>query len=795
LLTSITFSQDYGSLSAKAMRKITPFMQAGHPYAYSSDNINEIGACELAGYNHSNSETAEDLQNKVLKEKLEILQKNSLRNPVVEKILNQMVNLVNQVIEEYGKPDEVRIELARELKNTSAERERMSKDIAEATRRNEDIKKLIIKEFGIPNPTKTDIVRYRLWDELSSRSYKTIFTELYIPKEKLFSKDIEIEHIIPQALLFDDSFSNKTLAYHSENQQKSNRTAYDYICQDYINNKIDFENRIDAWYKNGSISKAKKNKLLMTYADIPEGFIERDLRNTQYIAKKAREMLLEVFRTVLPTTGSITGLLREDWGLINIMKELNLPKYKALGLTEIEERLDIGAEKTKKVQVIKDWTIRNDHRHHAVDALVVAFTTHNHIQYINNLSARRNTNHKKHSTIYAIECIIKERLNGELIFKEPIPNFRDVAKRKIESILVSYKTKNKVSTNNVNKTKQSGKQRYKKTIQLTPRGQLHKETVYGRSLSPIEKPIKLNSKFTLETANLIINKKEKEAVLLHLSNYNNNCDIAFSTKTLKSKPILLNGEPLKEVRCFEAIYTIRKPIGPDLKLDKVIDVGVRSILQNRLDEFNGNAKEAFSNIEENPIWLNKEKGISIKRVTITGVNNAIALSYKKDHLGNKIIGDNGEKLNADFVQTGNNHHVVVYIDKEGNYQESVVSFYEAVERINQGMQIIDKSYNAHLGWEFLFTMKQNEMFVFPSNDFDPSEIDLLNPDNYQLISKNLYRVQKIATKYYTFRHHLETTVTNDLDFTFKRIQTPNLLKGITKVRINHIGKIIHVGEY
>ncbi|MDD4777991.1 MAG: type II CRISPR RNA-guided endonuclease Cas9 [Fermentimonas sp.] len=795
MISNISLQQDYGNLSARAMRKITPFLQAGHPYARSSENVNEVGACELAGYNHSKSETTEDLQNKILKDKLDILPKNSLRNPVVEKILNQMVNLVNQVIDEYGKPDEVRIELARELKKTADEREKMTRDIADATRRNEEIKKLIINDFGIPNPTKGDIVRYRLWDELSYRGHKTIFRDLYIPKEVLFSKDIEIEHIIPQALLFDDSYSNKTLAYHSENQLKSNRTAYDFICQEYNTTKEEYINRVETWYNNKSISRAKRNKLLMAYSDIPDGFIERDLRNTQYISKKARQMLLEVFRTVIPTTGSITDKLREDWGLINLMKELNLPKYRALGLTEIEERFDLGSEKIKNVEVIKDWTKRNDHRHHAVDALAVAFTTHNHIQYINNLNARRDTNNSKHGIIYAIENAITERVNGKITFKEPIPNMRDAARKEIESILVSYKAKNKVTTNNINKLKLPGRQRYKEILQSTPRGQLHKETIYGKSLHPLEKPIKLNSKFNIETVNLIIDKKERDAVISHISKYENNCEVAFASKTLKNNPILLNGEHLKEVKCFEEIFTIRKPISPELKLDKVIDDGIREVLQERLKEFKGNPKEAFSNIEENPIWLNKDKGISIKRVTITGVNTATPLHFKKDHLGNEILNSKGYKSHTDFVQTGNNHHVAIYIDEDGNLQESVISFYEAVERANQGLPVIDKLLNNHLGWKFQFTMKQNEMFIFPSDDFEPSEVDLLNPETHELISRNLFRVQKIGSKDYTFRHHLETTVTNNLNFTFKRINTPNNLKGIIKVRINHLGKIVQIGEY
>ena len=217
-----------------------------------------------------------------------------------------------------------------------------------------------------------------------------------------------------------------------------------------------------------------------------------------------------------------------------------------------------------------------------------------------------------------------------------------------------------------------------------------------------------------------------------------------------------------------------------------------------MDEFNGNSKEAFSNLDKKPIWLNQEKGIAIKRVTISGVKNANALHFKKDYLRNDIIDKNGNKLPTDFVNTGNNHHVAIYQDEYGNLQENVVSFYEAVERVNQQLPVIDKIYKQELGWKFLFTMKQNEYFVFPSEGFDPKEIDLLNSKNNKLISKNLFRVQKIATKNYFFRHHLETTVEEKKelkDITYKPQLGLNSIKGILKVRINHIGQIVKVGEY
>ncbi len=149
------------------------------------------------------------------------------------------------------------------------------------------------------------------------------------------------------------------------------------------------------------------------------------------------------------------------------------------------------------------------------------------------------------------------------------------------------------------------------------------------------------------------------------------------------------------------------------------------------------------------------------------------------------------------MSTGNNHHVAIFRDENGKLQEEIVSFYEAVHRVNAGLPIINKTLNQELGWEFLFTMKQNEYFVFSSDDFNPNEIDLLNPENARLISPHLFRVQKITTKDYNFRHHLETTVEDKKELkghSFKRLGLSGI-EGLVKVRINHLGQIVKVGEY
>lgn len=792
VIAAISFKSDYGSLSAKAIRKILPFLKAGNDYST---------ACSYAGYNHSKrSLTKEEIENRELKNHLDLLPRNSLRNPVVEKILNQMINVVNAVIKTYGPLDEIRIEMARELKKSAKEREEMTKAINDANAYHEDVRKILqAAPFNIVHVSRNDILRYKLYEELKDNGYKTLYSNTYIPKEDLFSRQFDIEHIIPQARLFDDSFSNKTLESRIINQEKGNATAFDFVKGKYKEYEVkEYKERIDDLLKRKVISKAKHDKLLMTESDIPSDFINRDLRDTQYIARKAREILEQVVRVVVPTTGSITDRLRDDWQLVNVMQELNWPKYHELGLTEVFQDKD-----GNDVRRIKDWTKRNDHRHHAMDALTIAFTKLSFIQYLNNLNARSD----KSGSIYGIEQkeLYRDK-HGRLRFLPPMPldEFRAEAKRQLEQILISIKSKSKVVTRNVNKSKT--KSGYNKRVQLTPRGQLHNETIYGSSQRYVTKEEKVGAAFDAEKIATVANKSYREALLRRLEASNGDAKKAFTGRnSLDKSPIWLDNlhthaVPLK-VKCvtFETIYTIRKPISKDLKIDKVVDPHIRQMLQNRLMEFGGDANKAFSNLDDAPIWLNEEKGICIKSVTINaGLSKPEAIHEKRDRRGQLIEDEHGNKQPTDYVQTGNNHHVAIFRDAEGRLQEHIVSFYEATIQANQGLPIVDKEYNKADGWEFLFTMKQNEYFVFPDGDFNPSEIDLTDPANYSLISPHLFRVQKLASKDYVFRHHLETTVEDKKELqekTWKRITSLERLVNVVKVRVNHIGQIVAVGEY
>jgi CRISPR-associated endonuclease Csn1 len=828
VIINVGLPQDYGSLSAKAIRKILPHLKSGFSYGGRKDKPTEPSAVEYAGYRkHSKAAlTRDEIDTKSYKHKLEVLPKNSLRNPIVEKIINQMVNVVNTTIDEFGKPDEIRIELARELKKSSEERQSMTEAITKSTAEHENYRKILQSEFGLKHVSKNDLIRYKLYLELKRTGFKTLYSNTYISPDRLFSKEFDIEHILPKAKLFDDSFSNKTLELKSINVEKGDKTAYDFVKDKYGEEELmKYEQRVQDLFlsKKGKddneqeskslaskdtdkrISKTKRDKLLMPESKIPSGFIERELRDTQYIAKKAKTMLEEICKTVTTTTGIVTDRLREDWQLIDVMQELNWEKYKALGLTS-----EFTNREGNVIKRIADWTKRNDHRHHAMDALTVAFTKPSYIQYLNNLNARSD----KSSSIYGIEQkeLLRDK-NNRLRFIPPmaLADFRAEVKKQLENTLISFKANNKVVTKNTNKFKT--KKGVQSKTELTPRGQLHQETIYGSLKRYKTTEVKINASLDLETINRVAKKKVKEALLKRLAEFDNDSKKAFAGKNSIDKNPIYVGEhqsfkiPDKvKLVSTEIIYTIRKEITPDIKIEKVIDSKIKSILEARLKEY-GNAKEAFSNLKDNPIWLNKEKGIAIKRVTISGISNAVSLRTKKDLNGKLILNSDGNKIAVDFVNTGANHHVAIYKDEKGELQDRVVSFYEAVERVNQGLNPIDYDYNKNLGWSFQFTMKQNECFVFTNEKtgFNPNEIDLLDFNNYHLISPNLFRVQKFSklqygnsfVREYVFRHHLETTLIDKKEMkeiAFKNIKSLPYFKDIVKVRINHIGKIVKVGE-
>ncbi len=499
-------------------------------------------AMSYAGYEHSNSLTKDENLKRKLLDALKPIEKNSLRQPIVEKILNQMVNVVNAIIEKYGKPYEIRVELARELKQSKEERN----DITSLNAANEIINKEITKrliELGLPSKKK-NIEKYKYIFPIRSVINKEGKVEspklknaiicnqcIYCGNNFSLSEAIngdicDVDHIIPKKLLFDDSQTNKVLVHRKCNQNdKSDKTAYDFIRAKGDGELERYLLRVDDWYKRGIISGGKRIKLLVSHEDylerknknkvtetdkkIWEDFINRQINETRYISSKAIEMLQTICYNVWATSGTITAELRHLWGWDEITMNLQFEKYKQLGLTEmVEWESDHGKNKHQK-EVISGWTKRDDHRHHAIDALTIACTKQGYIQRFNTLNAEK-TREEMWAEIESRSVTFSEKrslLEKYIISEQPIAVA--VVQEAVANILISFKSGKKVAV--VGKRKE-GKRGNKKVVQtgiIIPRGSLSEESVYGKIQTIDEKkPLK----YIFENSQLILKPFIKQLV-------------------------------------------------------------------------------------------------------------------------------------------------------------------------------------------------------------------------------------------------------------------------------------------
>jgi CRISPR-associated endonuclease Csn1 len=769
-LTRIQFKKEYASLSAKATRKILPYLIQGDVFST---------ACEKAGYRHSDSESKEEAEARELLCQLPNLKRNALRNPAVERILNHLINLINSILidKDLGRPDAIHVELARELKMNASKRE----EIFDNNNKREKEKKKITEILSkyIPNPSDQDVLKYRLWKEFGERDpYQP---SNVISLTELLSGNYDVDHIIPQSRLFDDSYMNKVVTHRSYNLAKGNMTAFEYMQS---RSQKDLEDFLQFIKETKTIEKPKFDRLMMTEKTIPKNFIQRQLRETQYISRVSLKLLRDVCKDVVATSGSITDYLRTRWGLNNVLKQLVKEKYEALGRYK-EEKLEDG----KRKDIIEGWSKRDDHRHHALDAIVIAATTKSVINSLNLLNQEYESYKKlKYGAPYFgpfwKEMRRKEiRINqeGEEIFspaEKEVKNLLRVRTREaLASVLVSFKSGKRVAVKNVNKHQTS--QGIEKKIELTPRGFLHKESIYGKI--KVRDRMKLTTKFNLDDLDRITKPRIRTLIVERLALFNNDPKIAF--KALVKNPIWYdekNGIPLEFVPVWREQPVIRKTLGISFtQVDKIVDDGVRRIVIKRLEEFGNNPKEAFKDLNANPIWLNKDAGIAIRSVRIIDNQEDLQPLHRDPLTGVK----------KDFAATRNNHHVAIYRLPDGSLEEDVVTFWDAFLRKKNGEDVIQRKPTD--GRKFLFSMQVNEMFVF---NLDPNQINITDPKNYPIVSKNLYRVQKLSTMAYCFRHQLATTINDDDDMIY--IKSFGRLESLTpiKVKITNTNRVSIVND-
>lgn len=334
----------YCMYSRKGIRKLLPLMAQGMRFKAAENAV--YGNRFTGGQAHDRIPPVRD----ALK---------NLRNPAVERALTELRKVVNALVREHGKPTEVRIELARDLKKPRHERAKAVSQNRDREKQRNAAKTKMLQELGpgFEHPSRADVEKALLWEECQG---ECPYTGKRFPLSSLFGENppLQVEHIIPFSRIPDDSFQNKTLCYHEENQHKGNRTPFEAYKDSGQYEAI--LNRVRSWR---TANPGKQRRFELRTLEELEGFSQRQLNDTRYSSKLACELVGTLYggrviqtesgsrQVVFASSGMVTATLRKGWGLEAILREA-APSAN-------------GQSRGKP---------RTDHRHHAIDAITIALT-------------------------------------------------------------------------------------------------------------------------------------------------------------------------------------------------------------------------------------------------------------------------------------------------------------------------------------------------------------------------------------------------------------------------------------
>jgi len=387
--------EGYGSYSRAAIRKLLPLLEQGVRLQSARQELfpDSFATYEPSGFLRP--------LNKTFYEPL---------SPAVARALSEMRKVVNAIIRRYGKPEHVRVELLRHLKKGRTRRANIEKQITARRTVREKAAERLLQQYPGRSVSEIDKLKVLLADECR---WQCPYTGRCFGWEDLFGHHptIDIEHIWPFKRSLDNTFFNKTLSCVRENRN---------VKRDHMPAEVYSGERLENILQRVAKFKgdAAREKLERFKAEsIPAGFTERHLTESKYIARKAAEYVAQLYgglsddehnRRVHVTTGGLTGWLRREWGMNAILSD-------------------------------RDEKERSDHRHHAIDAIIVALTTPATVQKLQKAAARADDNGSR-------------KLFADI---EAPFDFAD-ARRAIEAIVVSHRQNRKA------------------------RGKFHKDTIYSR---------------------------------------------------------------------------------------------------------------------------------------------------------------------------------------------------------------------------------------------------------------------------------------------------------------------------
>lgn len=624
---------------------------------------------------------------------------------------------------------------------------------------------IMLKIGTTAQPSKSELQRYRLWLE---QQYRSPYTGEFIPLSKLFTRAYDIEHIIPQTRYFDDSLSNKVICESVVNgyPYKDRQLAMEFIksqggrtVDELSSNgkivKILTEHEYEAFVRlHYDKNRGKRTKLLLE--EIPDKMIERQLNDTRYISKFVSNLLSNLVRAdkhddgpisknIILGNGKITSALKQDWGLNDVWNDLILPRFERLNSLTSSTTF---TSKNKEGHIIPVIPLefakgfqkkRIDHRHHALDALVIACATRDHINLLNNQSAKSDTKrydlqHKLRNTERWVDKNEKERIKFTEFIK-PWKHFTNDARQEIERIVISFKQNLRVINKTTNKYESYKDENGK--LRIGKDGKPKKDFIHqtkGDSWA-IRKP--MHKAFVFGKIGLARIKPPKG----------------------------------------KSIVGIRRTIDPTIDIDKITDTGIQKILRNYLKSKDNNMELAFS-----------PEGIEDLNANIEQYNNGKAhqpiYKVRTFEVGSRFpLGTIGNK-SAKYVETADstNLYFVVYeredtktrmfdivpLNEVIEHQKQQVS--ENTSRENQ-IAIPIKRMLEYRGKEvavnYLFHLSPNDLVYVPTEEEKANikGFDFTNLSNEQV--KRIFVVNDFSsTCYFTPIHLAKNIAPKEVDLNF-----------------------------
>ena len=694
-------------------------------------------------------------------------------------------------------------------------------------------------------PSKSDIVKYKCWLE---QKYRSPYTGEMIPLAKLFTSAYEIEHIIPQSRYFDDSFSNKVICESEVNKLKDRQLGFEFI-KNHKGEKIqislghtvqilsieDYEKFVKDHY---SSNRLKLNKLLME--DIPDSFIERQMNDSRYISKYIKGLLSNIVRekefngdyepeavskNLISCNGSITDRLKKDWGMNDVWNSIILPRFQRLNeLTERDCFTTLNAQghliPQMPLELQKGFNKKRiDHRHHAMDAIVIACATRDHVNLLNNEAAHSKHNANRYQLqrkLRRYEKLIIDGKEKEIAreFLKPWDSFSTDAKQVLSNIIVSFKQNLRIinkSTNHYQHYDDNGKKVYvkqQKGDNWAIRKSMHKDTVFGEVNLRFIKTVSLNE--ALKNPKRIVNKDFKEKVLELLATGR---DAKYIKRYLEDNKDIWSDIDVKKIEIYyftketnDRFFATRKPIDTSFDRKKIeesiTDMGIQKILLAHLDANGGNPEIAFSpdgidEMNQNVIQLNDGKFHQpIQKVRVYEKADKFAVGQigsKKSKFVEAAKGTNlffavfaSEQVDK---QTGEKKMVRSYLTIPLNVMIDCQKKYGSTWRNNIESYLKEKEL-IPLDTNLLFILSPNDLVYIPSNDNLPQ-----NPFDFS--GRNtIYKVVSFtANRLYVIPYYVAKTIVDKVEYSqLNKVEFTDNKESIKDIcipiKVDRLGNII-----